>query len=125
MKQFLLKSTVLTIIVFILGAILYSTIFKPYFISVLPFTVLFFYLVTNLVHAFLIRIAGNSNSKFSSKYMAASFLKMFFYLAVAIVYVIFNKENAKPFFLNFLILYIVYTSFEVNEFLKVVNRKIQ
>lgn len=125
MKQFLLKSTVLTIIIFILGAILYSTILKSYFLIVLPFTVLFFYLVTNLVHAYLLKIAGKSGSKFTSQYMAVSFLKMFFYLAIAILYVILNKEDAKPFFLNFLLLYVVYTSFEVNEFLKVVKQKNQ
>ena len=125
MRQFLLKSTVLTIIVFILGIILYTTILKSYFLSILPFAVLLFYLVTNLVHGYLLRIAGKSGSGFVSKYMAASFLKMFFYLAVAIVYVIFNRGNAKPFFLNFLLLYVVYSSFEVTEFLKVVRQQKQ
>ena len=48
---------------------------------------------------------------------------MFFYLAVAIVYVIFDRENVKPFFANFLLLYIIYTTFEVSEFLKFVNQK--
>jgi len=57
--------------------------------------------------------------------MAVSFLKMFFYVAIAIVYVILNKEDAKPFFVNFMLLYVVYTSFEVNEFLKVVKQKNQ
>jgi len=125
MKQFLLKSTVLTIIVFIVGIILYATILKQFFLIVLPFAVLLFYLITNLVHAYLLRIAGKSGSGFVSKYMAASFLKMFFYLAVAIVYVIFNRGNAKPFFLTFLILYVVYSSFEVVEFLKVVRQQKQ
>jgi len=125
MKSFLLKSTVLTIIVFIVGIILYSTVFKSYFLTVLPFTLLLFYLATNLVHAYLLRIAGKSGSGFVSKYMAVSFMKMFFYLAVAIVYVIFNRENAKVFFVNILLLYVVYSSFEVIEFLKVVRQQKQ
>jgi len=125
MKQFFFKSTVLTFTVFIVEILLYSTIFKSYFLIVLPFTVLLFYLITNLVHSYLLKIAGKSGTGFVSKYMAASFLKMFFYLAVAIVYVIFNRENAKPFFLNFLILYVVYSSFEVVEFLKVVRQQKQ
>ena len=125
MKSFLLKSTVLTIIVFIVGIILYSTVFKSYFLTVLPFTLLLFYLATNLVYAYLLRIAGKSGSGFVSKYMAVSFMKMFFYLAVAIVYVIFNRENAKVFFVNILLLYVVYSSFEVIEFLKVVRQQKQ
>lgn len=123
MKQFLIKSSILTIIVIILGAILYCTLLKSYYLSVLPWAVLFFYLGTNLVHQYLLKIASKSGSRFTSQYMAVSFLKMFFYLAVAIVFVIFNRESVKLFFANFLILYIIYTVFEVSEFLKVVKRK--
>lgn len=123
MKRFLLKSTVLTIFVFLMGTILYSTILKPFFIIVLPFAALFFYLMTNLVHAYLLKIAGKSGSRFTSKYMAVNFLKMFFYLVIAIVCVIFDRGNAKIFIANFLVLYLLYTGFEVYEFLKVVNQK--
>ncbi|MEI8113045.1 MAG: hypothetical protein WCI54_05420 [Bacteroidia bacterium] len=123
MKQFLIKSTILTIIVLVLGGILYFTVLQPYYIAALPWTVLFFYLVTILVHQYLLKVAVKSGSRFTSYYMAVSFLKMFFYLAVAIVYVIFDRENVKPFFANFLLLYIIYTTFEVSEFLKFVNQK--
>ncbi|MFY9150722.1 MAG: hypothetical protein WAO52_01815 [Prolixibacteraceae bacterium] len=122
MKQFLLKSTFLTFIVFGLGSILYLTVLKPYFLAVLPFLLLFFYAVTNLVHAYLLKIAGKSSAKFTSQYMATSFIKMFFYVAVAVIYVIFNRENSKIFIANFLLLYTVYTVFEVYEFLKVVKQ---
>ena len=123
MKQFIIQSTVLTIIVFILGAIFYSTILQPYYSLVLPFTVLFFYLVTNLVHAYLLKIAVKSGSRFTSQYMAVSFLKMFFYLAVAIIYALIDKEYAKLFLVNFLVLYAVYTTFEVIQFSKFVRQK--
>jgi hypothetical protein len=123
MKQFFIKSTILTILVFLLGAIFYSTILKSFYLPILPFAVLFFYLTTNLVHAYLLRVAGGSGSRFSSQYMAVSFLKMFFYLAVAVVYVILDRENAKPFIAVFLLLYVAYTVFEVIEFLKVVKQK--
>jgi hypothetical protein len=123
MKQFFIKSTVLTIILFLVGSIIYSTILKSFYLSVLPYTVIFFYLTTNLVHAYLLRVAGNSGSRFTSQYMATSFLKLFFYLTVAIVYVIVDRENAKAFIVVFLLLYVVYTIFEVLEFLKVVKPK--
>jgi hypothetical protein len=123
MKAFLIKSSILTIIIFLLGTILYTTILKPYYLSVLPFFVLFFFAVTNLVHAYLLKIAVKSGSKFTSQYMAVSFIKMFFYLAIAIVFVIFNREIAKPFLLNFLVLYIIYTFIEVYEFSKLVRQR--
>jgi len=123
MKQFLIKSTLLTIVVFVLGAILYLTVLQPYYLTVLPWAVLFFYLGTNLVHQYLLKMAVKSGTRFTSQYMAVSFLKMFFYLAVAIVYVILDRENVKPFFANFLLLYIIYTIFEVSEFSKFVKQK--
>lgn len=123
MKRFILQSTVLTIIVFILGTIVYSTFLEQYYLSILPFTVLFFYLVTNLVHSYLLKIAVKSGSRFTSQYMAISFLKMFFYLAVAIVYALLNREYAKLFLGNFLLLYAIYTAFEVLQISKFVRQK--
>ncbi len=122
MKQFALKSTVLTIIVFIAGAFLYYTVLKPYYLPVFPLSLLFFYIMTNLVHSLLLKMVSKAGSRFTSQYMAVSFIKMFFYLAVAIVYVLFNRDQAKPFIANFLVLYIVYTVFEVYEFSKVVKQ---
>lgn len=123
MRGFILKSTILTAIVFTVGAIIYSTVLSQFYRSILPIAVLIFYIVTNLVHVYLLKIASKSNSKFPSQYMAANFLKMFFYLAIAMVYVFFNKEDAKIFIANYLLLYILYTGFEVREFAKVVKQK--
>ena len=123
MKSFLIKSTTLTAIVFVIGVIFYSTFLKSYYIPVLPFAVLFFFIVTNLVHAYLLKISVKSGSRFTSQYLAVSFIKMFFYLVVAILFVVFNRETAKPFLLNFLVLYFVYTFLEVFEFSKLVRQK--
>ena len=123
MKRFIIQSTVLTIIVFSLGAIVYSTFLHQYYLPILPVAALFFYIVTNLVHAYLLQIAGKSGSRFTSQYMAVSFLKMFFYLTVAIVYALLNREHAKIFLGNFLMLYVVYTTFEVIQFSKFVRQK--
>jgi hypothetical protein len=122
MKQFLIKSTILTIIVFLIGTALYTTVLKSYYFSVLPLVVLFFFAVTNLVHAYFLTIADKANSRFTSKYMAVNYIKMFFYLLVAIVFVVLNREIAKVFVANFLVLYIIYTIFEVNEFLKKIKQ---
>ena len=122
MKNFIVKSTLLTIIVFASGAILYSTVLKTFYLNILPLVLIFFYVVTNLVHAYLLKIASKSSSRFTSNYMATSFIKMFFYLAVAIIYAVTNKEGAKIFLVNFLLLYVVYMTFEVIEFSKVVRQ---
>lgn len=123
MKRFIIQSTVLTIIVFILGTIVYSTFLQQYYLPILPFAALFFYLVTNFVHAYLLKIAVKSGSRFTSQYLAVSFLKMFFYLTVAVAYALLNREYAKIFLVNFLLLYAVYTTFEVLQFSRFVRQK--
>ena len=123
MKRFFIQSTILTIIVFTLGTIVYSTILQLYYLIILPIAALFFYIVTNLVHAYLLKLAVKSGSRFTSQYMAVSFLKMFFYLAVAIVYALLYREHAKIFLGNFLVLYAIYTTFEVIQFSKFVRQK--
>jgi len=55
--------------------------------------------------------------------MAISFLKMFFYLILAIVYAFLNREFAKIFLVNFLLLYAIYTTFEVFQISKFVRQK--
>lgn len=55
--------------------------------------------------------------------MAISFIKMFFYLALAVVYALLNREYAKIFLVNFLVLYAIYTTFEVMQFSKFVRQK--
>jgi len=123
MKSFITKSSILTLLVLILGAVNYSTWLKSFYLDILPAAVALFYVVTNLVHAWLLKISVSSGSRFTSHYMAASFTKMFFYLAVAIVYAFINREGAKIFLVNYLFLYVVYTTFEVVEFSKVIRQK--
>lgn len=123
MKRFFIQSTSLTIIVLILGATVYSTLLKSFYNVILPILLIFFYVATNLVHALLLKIAVKSGSKFTSQYMAISFIKMFFYLALAVVYALLNREYAKIFLVNFLVLYAIYTTFEVMQFSKFVRQK--
>jgi phosphatidylglycerophosphate synthase len=123
MKSFTIKSIILTILIFLIGVVLYSTALKQFYFRSLPVFVFVYLIATNLVHAYFLKNANSKGSRFNSQYMAASFLKMFFYLIVAIVFVILNKEIAKPFLINFLVLYVIFTIFEVYEISKAVRTK--
>lgn len=122
MKSFLVKSTLLTLLVFMLGAIVYAGLIPSLYINVLPLVPFLFYGVTNLVHFYLLKIAAHSNTRFTAQYMATGFIKMFFYMAVAIGYAFVNKGQAKIFLINFLLLYVIYTTFEVVELSKVIRQ---
>lgn len=123
MKRFLIQSSILTIILLALGIFAYSTFLSAYYHLLLPLTLIFFYLTTNLVHAYLLKIAVDSGNRFGSKYMAVNFIKMFFYMAVAILVAFLNREYARVFLLNFLFVYLIYTTFEVVQITKFVRQK--
>lgn len=121
-NRFLLKSFILTIVSLIVGVCMYSTVLHPYYFTALWAIVPFFFVVTNLVHSFLIKIAVKSSSKFTSQYSAINFLKMFFYLVIAVIFMVTDREHAKIFIANYILIYIVYTIFEVTEFTKVIKQ---
>lgn len=122
MKSFLVKSTLLTLLVFVLGSIVYAGVIPSLYIKVLPLIPLLFLAVTNLVHFYLLKVAAHSTARFTSKYMATGFIKMFFYMAVALGYAFVNNGQAKIFLINFLLLYIIYTTFEVVELSRVIRQ---
>lgn len=123
MKLFFIKSTILTVIIFTIGLILYSSILKPYYHYIVLFILLFFYLSTNLVHAYLLRIAVNSGKRFTSKYMAVNFIKMFAYLLLAVAISFSMKEYAQIILANFLVGYVIFSAFEVAQISKFVRQK--
>ncbi len=58
-------------------------------------------------------------AKFTRSNMLTTFLKLFLYLTVAIVYIATNRENAKVFVVYFIVLYAIFTVFEVTSLLKI------
>lgn len=121
MKRFLVRSTILTLGFFILGLILYIQVIPQYYQNIYPVALIFFFLATNLVHAYLLRIAGKDMPKFTTRYMALSFLKMLFYLVVAVVFIYISKDQVKPFLINYLSVYVGFTILEVAEISRVVK----
>lgn len=123
MKRFFLQSTILTIIILLIGVLVYSTFLKSYYHILLPITLILFYCTTNLVHAYLLKIAVSSGARFNSKYMAVNFIKMFLYLLIAVAVAFSMREYAKVFLVNFLAGYLIFTTFEVVQFSKFVRQK--
>jgi hypothetical protein len=45
--------------------------------------------------------------------MASTTFKLLFHLGIIVIYSIFNRENAVPFILSFMVFYFAFTVFEV------------
>lgn len=115
MKEFLLKITGTTLILVIIGGILFHYFFDRYYLQVFPYLLLFFYLFTILTHAVQIAPARNSFSKFARMHMVITLLRLFVFSAIIILYLIFFTEKVASFVVVVAILYIVYTFLETKE----------
>lgn len=123
MKRFLIRSVILTFVFLILGGLLYVLLVPQYYQNIFLPILFFFLLTTNLVHLYLLRIAENDLPKFTNRFMMISTLKMLFYLMVAIIYILANRDQAKLFIINYLLAYVGFTILEIAEISRVVKLK--
>ena len=73
----------------------------------------FFILATAAFHFGLMRAAARSDRAFITYFMSATGLKLFLYLAVMVVFAVMFRDQAVGFIINFFILYLFYTAFEI------------
>lgn len=123
MKSFISKLTVLTLVLALIGWLLFSLVFPEYYLPILPLLLLFFYLVSLGIHAFLYKQAKKNVGKFTRASMLVTLIKLVVYSTIAVVYIAFNRENAYPFVACLLLLYVIYTVLEVREITTTVKRK--
>ncbi|MCK4700125.1 MAG: hypothetical protein KAT38_07310 [Bacteroidales bacterium] len=121
LKKFISRGIIISLILFIAGFFLFITILKEYFSFSFPVLLLVIFLITVLFHRYIIRSTGESNRKFPAKFLGATVIKMGLYMILIISYVVFNRENAVPFLLVFMIIYLIFTIFEVVSVLDYIN----
>lgn len=119
MKSFLIKLTVITLGLALIGWLAFSFFFTQYYLPALPFLLAFFYVITIAIHAYQLRLAKKDIGKFARSNMLITFFKLIVYSVIAVVYIAFDKENAIPFVVCLMLLYLVFTFIEVAESSKI------
>lgn len=85
----------------------------------LPWLVGFFMLSSIGLHWAVSKAAAENPRRFATYYMGLTAVKMMVYLAIIAIYAFVNRSQAIPFALAFMALYLIFTTLEVLEFLKV------
>lgn len=80
--------------------------------------ILFFMSSTAIIHFTLIANSKTNPKNFIVKYMMVSGLRLFGYLIIILIYALFKRQAALGFTLMFLMLYMLYSAFEVVTLLK-------
>jgi len=119
MKNFIKNITLISIVLTLTGWLIFSQFIPQYYLPVFPFLLVFFVVIAVAIHAYQLQLAKNNMAKFTRSNMIITFLKLFLYSAVAIVYIAVDTKNAKVFVICFVLLYVVFTIFEVFSLLKI------
>jgi hypothetical protein len=119
--KFIKGLTLYTLLILILGVILFLTVLKNYFLPILPVVLLFYYISTLILHKFMLQISQKDISRFSFKFMMLSLIKMFIYIVFGVLYIVIDEENAVIFLIVYLILYVAYAIYEVRSVMNLIN----
>jgi hypothetical protein len=118
MKRFIIKIAAISLVLTLIGWLLFSRFIPQYYIPVLPFLLPFFIVVSISVHAFQLNQAKKDLAKFTRNNMLITFFKLIFYLTVAITYFAVDAKNAKVFAICFTLLYLIFSVVEVTSLIK-------
>lgn len=119
MKSFIVKLTALSLGLAFAGWLVFSLFIPEYYLNVMPVALIFFYVVAILVHAYQLKLAKKDMAKFARSNMLITFFKLLVYSVFAVVCIVIDKENAIPFVICLMALYLVFTFLEVSQLTKV------
>jgi len=122
-KRFISKIVITTAILALIGAVVFYFIIPEYYLPVLPLLLLFFAVVTLLIHAWQLHLAKKDVAKVSSSSMIATMLRLFLYSAVAIGYIATRPGNVVVFVICLMVFYIVFTYIEIVDLTQLLRKR--
>jgi len=124
-KKYVLKLFIFTIIIGLIGAVLFLRVFKNYYLPVFPCLLIFYFLITFLAHIFLLVATKRNTSRFASMFMLSSMLKMVVYIIFIVIYLLINRDDTIPFLITFFSGYLLFSIFEVKSFISYQKNQIK
>lgn len=122
-KRFFLKILIATVALALIGGIVFYFFIPQHYVPVLPGLLLFFALVTLLIHAWQLNLAKKNVAKVTRSSMIATMLRLFLYSAVAIIYIAIRPENALVFVICLMVFYVVYTYIEIVDLTQLLRKR--
>lgn len=110
----LLKQVMIFSFLLALAAVICKIVLPSRFISPALFFLFPFFISVTLITAYiLIRASGGRFMRFLNIYMIITLIKLFLFIGVLVAYILLNRGDLLPFAGSFMILYFLYTIFEV------------
>ncbi len=123
MKSFIAKLAGVSVALAVAGWLVFSLFLPGYYLPVLPWMLLFFLVITLLVHAWQLKLIQKDMGRFARTNMLVTFFKLMVYSVFAVVYIANDKENALVFVVCLALVYFIFSFVEVSEITRIVRKK--
>lgn len=120
--KFLVKILIFILIISLIASALFTTILKTFYLSAFPYLVLLIATVTTIGHLWIVKASDQNTMKFTTTFMASVTLKLMIYLFFMLIYLLIDRSEAITFVVTFMILYILFTIFEVVQVLDFIKK---
>jgi hypothetical protein len=100
-------------LVFLTGYFIFSFFLREYFLPVFFVILFYFMLLTFAGRLILLSGSVEAPGKFNIRYFMVRWIKVFLHLMFIIIYLLIDRDNVFAFILTFLIIYILYSLFDI------------
>ena len=115
----------ITAIIGLFAFILFRTILQAHYPVIFPYMLGFFFLLNCLFFMAVVRIQQQDSNIFIRQFMILFGVKFFIYLIAAVAVILLNKNEAVDIAVSAMILYLLYTGYEVFWLTTLAKRKEQ
>jgi len=113
LRKFVFRLALMALVLTCLGYGLFYYFFPESYFPFFPVIPAFLFLVTIVVHYYLVKASRGDSRKFTVRYMGSLGLKILVYICFIIVFLVVDFSSAIPFLVSFLVMYGAFTLFEV------------
>lgn len=117
-KQFILRTIILALITSIMCFVVFQFFFPQKFLLLYPLLPLFFGIVNIVIFYALYLVKDSSLSRFSTRYLLCTTIKLLCSLAFIVVFLLIRREEVIPFLSTFLSVYFIFLFQEIVSILK-------
>ena len=117
-KQFILKTVLLALITSAICFVVFQFAFPQRYLLLYPLLPVFFGVGNILIFYSLSLVKDSSLSKFSTRYLLCTTIKLLSSLAFVVVFLLIRKEEVIPFLATFLSVYFIFLFQEIVSILK-------
>lgn len=121
-NNFLRRTTLLAAVLLIIDMLLKYWFPELPQSDVRPWLIVFFLLTTNLVFYLQLKAITAKETRFANTFLVSTGFKLLFFLAIILVYALLVRDDAIRFIIDFFILYLIFTVFEVLNISKIQHR---